>query len=49
MITSRRKMPFDIARNYILVDFRNEAVGDLRKNFEPELSKYHFAIERMGK
>lgn len=41
----RRKMPFDIARNYILVDFRNEALTELRRNFEPFLlEKYHFVF-----
>jgi hypothetical protein len=40
----RRKMPYEIARNYILDSFRNEALPDLRKNFETVLlNKYHFA------
>jgi hypothetical protein len=41
----RRKMPYELARNYIIEDFRTEDLGDLRKNFEPVLlNKYHFAF-----
>jgi parvulin-like peptidyl-prolyl isomerase len=41
----RRKMPYDLARNYIINDFRTEALGELRANFEPALlTKYHFAL-----
>jgi PPIC-type PPIASE domain len=41
----RRKMPYELARNYIIEDFRTEGLGDLRKDFEPLLlNKYHFAF-----
>jgi hypothetical protein len=41
----RRKMPYELARNYIIESLRTEGLGDLRKNFEPApLNKYHFAF-----
>jgi hypothetical protein len=42
---ARRKMPYELAKNYIIQDFRNEAVGELHKNFETALlNKHHFAF-----
>ena len=39
----RRKMPYELARNYIVEGFRTEAMDDLRKNFEAVLlNKHHF-------
>ena len=41
----RRKMPYELARNYIIQDFRTEGLGDLRKDFESVLlNKHHFAF-----
>ena len=41
----RRKMPYDLAKNYILEEFRTQALWELRHNFEPVLlNKYHFAF-----
>jgi len=43
----RRKMPYELAKNYIVQDFRNEAVGELHRNFETALlNKHHFAFGR---
>jgi hypothetical protein len=40
----RRKVPYEVARNYIVEDFRTLALDDLRKNFESVLlDKHHFA------
>ena len=41
----RRKMPYDLAKNYILEEFRTQALWELRHKFEPVLlNKYHFAF-----
>ena len=41
----RRKMPYELAKNYIVQDFRTEGLDDLRKNFEPVLlNKHHFTF-----
>ena len=38
-------MPFELAKNYIIQDFRNESVGELHRNFETVLlNKYHFTF-----
>ncbi len=42
----RHKMPYEVARNYIAESFRNEAVTDLRRQFEAVLlKKHHFAFD----
>ena len=42
---ARRKMPYEIAKNYIVNDFRNEAMRDFHRYFETALlNKYHFAF-----
>ena len=41
----RRKQPYNIARNYILVSLRDDAMPDLMRHFESFLlDKYHFAF-----
>lgn len=41
----RRKMPYDLAKNYIVQDFRAQALGDLRRDFESVLlNKHHFTF-----
>lgn len=41
----RRKMPYELARNYLIHDFRNAAVRDLHNHFETALlNKHHFAF-----
>ena len=41
----RRKMPYDLAKNYIVQDFRTQALGDLRRNFESVLlTRHHFTF-----
>jgi hypothetical protein len=43
----RRKMPYELAKNYIIQDFRNEAMSELQRDFETVLlHKYHFAFGR---
>jgi hypothetical protein len=38
-------MPYELAKNYIVQDFRTEGLDDLRKNFEPVLlNKHHFTF-----
>jgi len=42
---ARRKMPYEIAKNYIVNDFRNEAMRDFHRYFETALlNKYHFVF-----
>ena len=39
----RRKMPYEIARNYIIHDLRNEAARDFHQHFETILlNRHHF-------
>ncbi len=39
----RRKMPYEIARNYIIHDLRGEAVRDFHQHFETILlNRHHF-------
>ena len=50
---ARRKMPFDLAKAYLLEGLRNEALAEIRRDFQTFLlNKYHFvfgpAAERAG-